>query len=145
MQNYLQNTLGATADEMDYVDRLSKLRMKTRESSRSTFSYSYPSLVIDNFLYHGDLGHATNLGLLNQLGIKHIVNVCDCPLDDMVKEKLNVLWINLYDELKADIKQHFDKTNQFLYECKEKNEKVLVNCQMGISRSSTIVLAYLMK
>jgi protein-tyrosine phosphatase len=63
----------------------------------------------------------------------------------MITEKFNVLWINVNDELQADIKKYFDETNQFLYNCKEKNEKVLVHCQMGISRSSSIVLAYLMK
>jgi len=100
---------------------------------------------IDDFLFHGDLGHASNMNLLKQLDIRHIVNICDCELDDEIKQAFEVLWINLDDTLGVDIRQHFDKTNDFLLKCKEKNEKVLVNCQMGISRSSTIVLAYLMK
>ncbi|CAF0881585.1 unnamed protein product [Rotaria sp. Silwood1] len=146
MEEYLRNTFKATDDELAYLKRIVDLRTKRRQPLTSDRSgYSYPSVVIDDFLYHGDLGHASNIGLLNHLNIRHIVNVCDCPLDKIIIEKYNVLWINLYDELQADIKKHFDETNEFLYNCKQKQEKVLVHCQMGISRSSTIVLAYLMK
>ncbi|CAF1155521.1 unnamed protein product [Rotaria magnacalcarata] len=146
MEDYLRRSFKATDDELNYLKRVIDLRSKRRQplTSKQT-DYSYPSVVIDDFLYHGNLGHASNIGLLNQLGIRHIVNVCDCRLDKTIVEKYNVLWINLYDELQADIKKYFDATNEFLYNCKRKNEKVLVHCQMGISRSSTIVLAYLMK
>ncbi|CAF4410453.1 unnamed protein product, partial [Adineta steineri] len=40
---------------------------------------------------------------------------------------------------------HFDKTNELLHGFYEKNECCLVHCAAGISRSATIVLAYLMK
>jgi len=146
MTDSLRKLFNATDDELAYLKMILDLRMKKRQPLASGNSgYGYPSVVIDNFLYHGDLGHASNIGLLNQLGIRHIINISDCSLDERITEKFNVLWISLYDELRADIKKHFDETNQFLYNCKEKNEKVLVHCQMGISRSSSIVLAYLMK
>jgi protein-tyrosine phosphatase len=66
-------------------------------------------------------------------------------LPKFITENFNVLWINILDDCKTNIKEYFKQTNEFLYLCKEKNEKVLVHCQMGISRSSTIVLAYLIK
>jgi len=146
--DHLQKFFNATDDELAYLKSILDLRTKKRKPvtlESNGFGYGYPSVVIDNFLYHGNLGHASNTNLLNQIGIRHIVNVCDCPLDKKITDNFNVLWINLYDELKTDIKKHFDETNEFLYNCKEKNEKVLVHCQMGISRSSSIVLAYLMK
>ncbi|UJR20926.1 hypothetical protein I4U23_024035 [Adineta vaga] len=146
MEDYLRKSPKATDEELAYLKSMLDLRIKknqTKEIGRS--SLGFPSVVIDNFLYHGDLGHASNIGLLNQLGIQHIINICDCALDQIIVEKFNVLWINLYDDLQADIKKHFDRTNEFLYNCKQKNEKVLVHCQMGISRSSSIILAYLMK
>ncbi len=146
MADPLRRLLNVTEEELTYLKTILTLRTKKRQPLAPERSgYGYPSIVIDDFLYHGDLGHASNIGLLNQLGIRHIVNVCDCSLDQMITEKFNVLWINVNDELQADIKKYFDETNQFLYNCKEKNEKVLVHCQMGISRSSSIVLAYLMK
>ncbi|CAF0933426.1 unnamed protein product [Adineta steineri] len=146
MEDYLRKSLKATDDELTYLKSLLDLRHKKcqlLESERNI--YGFPSLVIDGFLYHGDFDHASNIRLLNELNIQHIIDVCDCRLEQYIIDKFNVLWINLHDELRSDIKKYFDETNQFLYNCKQKNEKVLVHCQMGISRSSTIVLAYLMK
>jgi hypothetical protein len=147
MGGYLKDTFNATDEELTYLNEILALRTKTHESLQSIVRRypGSPSVVIDDFLYHGDLGHASNIKLLNELGIRHIIDVCDCQLDKEILENFHVLWINLYDELKVDIRKHFDETNQFLYDCKQKNEKVLVHCQMGISRSSSIVLAYLMK
>ena len=102
-------------------------------------------MVIDDFLYHGELKHASNKKLLIDLNIRHIINISDCELDQDIHDHFNVVWINLDDDFSADISQHFDRTNEFLQSCKTKGDKVLVHCQMGISRSSSIVLAYLLK
>ncbi|CAF3433051.1 unnamed protein product [Rotaria sp. Silwood1] len=146
MEGYLRETFNATDEELTYLQEIFGHRdQKLKSLSTGRSPYGSPSVVIDDFLYHGDLGHASNIKLLNQLGIRHIIDVCDCQLEKEILENFHVLWINLYDELRADIKKHFEETNEFLRVCKEKNEKVLVHCQMGISRSSSVVLAYLMK
>ena len=145
IEDYLRQKHNATDDELKYLQQILELRSKRREPTGGSSDYVSPSIVLDDFLYHGDLGHASNMGLLNSLGIRHIIDICDCPLDSVIVEKFNVLWINLDDVMEANIKKYFEQTNQFLSECKRKNEKVLVHCQMGISRSSSIVLAYLMK
>ncbi|CAF1250870.1 unnamed protein product [Adineta steineri] len=146
MESYLRDSFNATDEEIAYLNELLDIRVKKRASmSSSKHTYGLPSVVIDDFLYHGDLGHASNMKLLRELNIQHIIDVCDCQLEKEILENFNVLWINLNDEFKADIKKYFEETNKFLYNCKQKNEKVLVNCQMGISRSSSVVLAYLMK
>lgn len=147
MGDYLKGKYNATDEEIARIDELLALRMKKRRSL-SQVSQTHPaspSIVIDDFLYHGNLGHASNMKVLNEVGIRHIINVCDCKLDEDILENFNVLWIILQDDLDQDVKIYFEQTNQFLYECKQKNEKVLVHCQMGISRSAAIVLAYLMK
>ena len=54
----------------------------------------------------------------------------------------------LRKELSPDeyqISQHFTAANTFILNAKQRNEKVLVNCAKGMSRSVTIVLAYLME
>ena len=145
MQPYLVDKLSATNEEINYLKRLYALKLKTPDASIKRQGPRRPSTIIDNFLYHGDLGHAQNMSLLNELGIQHIVNVCDHWLSKEITDQFHVLWIKPKDELSADIRQHFNQTNRFLNACKQKGEKVLVHCQMGISRSSTIVLAYLLK
>lgn len=146
MGEHLKEKMNATDEELAEMQDLMDLRVtKRQQESKFRFSYAEPSLVIDDFLYHGDLGHATSMKLLSALNIKHIVNVCDCPLDSSITSEFDVKWINLDDSLTENIRKHFDDTNDFIAKCKEKNEKVLVHCQAGISRSSSVVLAYLMK
>ena len=49
------------------------------------------------------------------------------------------------DPKKMDVSVYFDKTHNFIAKALAKNEKVLVHCHMGISRSATIVISYIMK
>jgi len=141
-EKLLKDEMRATDEELLYFARIQQLRHKKR---KSILDDDNPSVVIDDFLYHGDMDHASNMNLLMNLGIRHIVNTCDYPLETEITKNFNVLWINIVDDLRNSINQYFQQTNDFLLSCKQKNEKVLVHCQMGISRSSSIVLAYLMK
>ncbi|CAF1446882.1 unnamed protein product [Adineta steineri] len=139
----VRNVLQPTEEELIYFGKLMELTNQKRKLSKN-FEFN-PSVVIDDFLYHGTINHASNMKLLRDLNIRHIINICHVPLDREIIKNFNVLWVNIQDEDDVDINQYFEKTNDFLLSCKEKKEKVLVHCQMGISRSSSIVLAYLMK
>ena len=140
---HLKGEMKATDEELAYFARLMQLQEQKRIIMWN--DYDNPSVVIDDFLYHGNIDHASNMDLLTKLGIRHIVNTCNEPLEEKITKNFNVLWVNIEDDDCANINQHFQQTNDFLFSCKEKKEKVLVHCQMGISRSSSIVLAYLMK
>jgi protein tyrosine phosphatase len=144
LKNLLKNEIQATDEELKSLEKLLKIQKEKMNNERG--SRRQPSVVIDGFLYHGDLGHAIDLDLLLELKIQHIINLCDCPLDKEIQELFDVLWIHdLEDNVQGNIRRYFDQTNEFLSKCKIKNEKVLVHCQAGISRSSSIVLAYLIK
>ena len=142
IKELLTSEMQATAEELNYISRVLGLVYKIRTSAEDD---SIPSIVIDDFLYHGDLGHASDMQLLTSLDIRHIINTCDCPLEKEIMDNFDVLWINIQDDFRTDVSRHFDETNKFLVLCKEKNEKVLVHCQAGVSRSSSVVLAYLIK
>lgn len=58
--------------------------------------------------------------------------------------KYNLLVLAVDDADEYPISQHFAETNAFISAARQRNEKVLVNCAKGMSRSVTIVLAYLM-
>ncbi|CAF1202758.1 unnamed protein product [Rotaria sordida] len=102
-------------------------------------------MIIDDFLYQGDYDHASNTKILKELDIGHIISICDYPLGKNMFDSYNVLWIKVDDMPYTKIRQYFDQTNEFLRACRNKNQRVLVHCQVGISRSSSIVLAYLLK
>ena len=107
--------------------------------------YTNPSVIMDDFLYHGNLKNAMNKTLLEELGIRRIVNVCEFPLEEEILDQRHVLWIRLDDDTYTDIAEHFDLINNFIQSCKVEGQRVLIHCQLGVSRSSAIVLAYLMK
>ena len=52
--------------------------------------------------------------------------------------------IEVDDMCSEDLQKYFEKAFQFIEEGR-KNGKVLVHCAAGISRSSTVVVAYMMK
>jgi hypothetical protein len=142
---HLKQNMQVTSEEIDYIKQLHQLRLKHRSSETKDQRFPYPSMIIDDFLYQGDYDHATNTKILKELDIRHIISICDFPLGKDMFDSYNVLWIKVDDMPHTKIRQHFDQTNEFLHACRNKNERVLVHCQVGISRSSSIVLAYLLK
>ncbi|CAF3073099.1 unnamed protein product [Rotaria socialis] len=141
----LKRDMHATSQEINYLKTLFKLIPQERLLKTDDQNFLLPSMIIDDFLYHGDYEHARNTKLLTNCGIRHIISIWDFPLGKDMFDTYNILWINAKDSPDYNIRKYFDQTNDFLHACKNKNERVLVHCQMGISRSSSIVLAYLMK
>jgi protein-tyrosine phosphatase len=139
----LKDQLDGTDEEQTYIDSLLKLQRAKQLVLRSD-DYRL-STIIDDFLYHSNKYDATNIELLKQYGIRHIVSACNCPPSKIISDNFNVLLINVDDNWNADIRSYFERTNDFLHSARTNNEKALVHCAAGISRSSTIVLAYLMK
>ena len=135
----LRGLYGATVDELAYIDSLIELRRK--HPRRRTNDNSEPSQILDPWLYHGDWTQANNVKLLETLSITHIVNVTERSLLDQSRQ---ILHIPSQNSLTADLLKSFHTTNTFLETCREQDDRVLVHCQRGVSRSSTIILAYLM-
>lgn len=138
-----KDQLQATEEELNYIDDLLKIQWKTQLSHpRGNDSIS---TVIDGFLYLSNLGDATNIKLLKQYNIRHIISVCNCPPSQHVLDNFNVLWINEVDGLYTSLWPYFERTNDLLRSARNSQEKIVVHCQAGISRSPTIVLAYLIR
>lgn len=57
----------------------------------------------------------------------------------------DVLKVFIPDDWDYRIDKHFEETNTFIFERLKARKKVLVHCRMGISRSVTILCAYLMR
>lgn len=141
----LKACMQVTNEEIDYLRRLNKLESTKQIKLADCENIDVPSTIIDDFLYHGSIVHASNKEILNRFGIQNIITICEYSLNSNITKRFNVLRINALDTISTDLSQFFNKTNEFLHECKSKNERVLVHCQAGVSRSSTIVLAYLLK
>lgn len=95
---------------------------------------------INENLYLSDWG-ACRLEYIQELGITKIISLGNEKEHGFYKihENVEYLKIIIEDDKDENISQYFDKTNKFISE-----GIVLVHCNKGISRSSAIIISYLM-
>eukprot|EP00055_Hartaetosiga_balthica_P004799 m.13124 g.13124 ORF g.13124 m.13124 type:complete len:369 (+) comp4112_c0_seq1:45-1151(+) len=114
---------------------------------KGTDSFSdseYPSEILEGKLYLGSWATASKRHVLDDLSITHIVNAtqtCDSPFQD----ELNYIQCPIDDAIGENISEYFDKSLEFIRAAFADEKRVLVHCKMGMSRSSTFVLLYLME
>src|SRR5271166_5973068 len=106
-----------------------------------THGMTGPNKVTDS-LYMGDSICAKNKDLLKLKGITHIIN-CAKELAFMDTHEDNYLFLPMVDDIDYDIQLDVKRAIEFIDLVVEAS-KVFVHCQKGISRSGTIVIAYLM-
>ncbi|XP_050536924.1 dual specificity protein phosphatase MPK-4-like isoform X2 [Daktulosphaira vitifoliae] len=97
-------------------------------------------------VWNRNLSAAMDLSFLKSNNINFIVTVDSCPLPESITNMrdIHIKFIQVTDLESEDLLSHFDSTFQFIKDGIEKSS-VLVHCYFGVSRSSTIVIAYLMK
>lgn len=97
-------------------------------------------------LYIGNKSSASDEHLIDSLGIKFILNVTkDHPNYFEHRPDLVYKQISVNDSSQEDIGAHFEEALWFIDEGRKQGKGILVHCQAGISRSATIVIAFLMK
>eukprot|EP01098_Paradermamoeba_levis_P016022 TRINITY_DN8426_c0_g1_i1.p1 TRINITY_DN8426_c0_g1~~TRINITY_DN8426_c0_g1_i1.p1 ORF type:complete len:169 (+),score=42.74 TRINITY_DN8426_c0_g1_i1:61-507(+) len=82
--------------------------------------------------------------VLRRYGVTHIVDISGCELQDP-PHPIKRLLIDLDDKETENIKKHFNETHDYIHGAVTNGGVVLIHCAAGISRSSTILCAYLMK
>uniref|UniRef100_A0A8D9A3F3 Dual specificity protein phosphatase 12 n=1 Tax=Cacopsylla melanoneura TaxID=428564 RepID=A0A8D9A3F3_9HEMI len=102
-----------------------------------------PNLIEPN-LYLGDLNDAVALKSSNELDMKFVFSVGYFPTLDKVS-KLTYHHIEVADLPSEDLLSYFDSAYDFISDNLSKGAPILVHCYHGMSRSATIVIAYLMK
>ncbi len=96
------------------------------------------------------LGGHNSVKYVNRLvakGVTHVLNMAgELYLDSsqMARYNIKLLHIEAKDTKTYNIRQDFDRAFKFIDETLIRKGKIIVNCARGVSRSATIVLAYLM-
>nr|CAD7592917.1 unnamed protein product [Timema genevievae] len=99
-----------------------------------------------------DYGAAQNKQYLKRLGVTHVLNTAEGNRFGMVNTNegyyrdsgIKYMGVHLLDLPMTNIGAHFNETADFIEEAVKSGGNVMVHCLMGMSRSSTCVLAYLM-
>ena len=99
---------------------------------------------VTNELFIGSMESSTDKNILQNLGITHIV-VAGSYLKKNFPDTFQYYSIEINDADYENISQYFNNSFDFIDNAISNNGKVLIHCAAGVSRSSTILISYLMK
>jgi len=111
---------------------------------KKALSGFFPSEIIPDFLYLGNYQNASSELQLGHLKISHVINAAG-ELPNYFQDKLQYFNVAIDDIPTANISTAFIQTFEFIEKARISNGRVLIHCNMGMSRSSSVTIAYLMK
>ncbi|XP_051983880.1 dual specificity protein phosphatase 22-B isoform X2 [Xyrauchen texanus] len=93
-------------------------------------------------LYLGNFKDARDREQLARNNITHILSIHDTAAP--ILQEMTYLCIAAADAPSQNLIQHFKESIRFMHESRLKGEGCLVHCLAGVSRSVTLVVAYIM-
>ncbi|XP_051511576.1 dual specificity protein phosphatase 10-like [Myxocyprinus asiaticus] len=97
-------------------------------------------------LFLGNERDAQDLEQMQRMNISYILNVTThLPLYHYDLGLFNYKRLPASDSNKQNLRQYFEEAFEFIEEAHQAGRGLLIHCQAGVSRSATIVIAYLMK
>lgn len=100
--------------------------------------------VLTNALYISSYQVASDAAALKQAGITHIVNTAGDVCENCFPNLFSYCTYYLKDINGEDISLLFYRTIEWIHEAIKTGGRVFVHCHQGVSRSATMVIAYLM-
>lgn len=102
---------------------------------------------IEPGLWLGNASAAADIGTLEKHAIRSILSIDSVPLPVHITDhpNLRVRHIQAADVPREDLIRHFEDSNRFIADSLSEGRHVLVHCYFGVSRSATIVIAYMMQ
>uniref|UniRef100_T1J880 protein-serine/threonine phosphatase n=1 Tax=Strigamia maritima TaxID=126957 RepID=T1J880_STRMM len=105
-------------------------------------------------IFIGDVATALCIRILKRLGVTHVLNAAygrgrefgfvNTDATFYERDGIKFLGIPAMDMMSFHLEPYFEEASEFIHQALRDKGKVLVHCRCGISRSSTLVLAYLM-
>ena len=134
-----------TNDKDDQINKMIKLlnMIKLCSTMNILKNDKTPIEIIPN-LFLGSVGCASNLEELQNNKITHIL-CCASGIENKFPDKFKYYNVNLLDKENQNIRIYLDGTYKFIDDALKNGGRVFVHCYAGVSRSASILIAYLMK
>lgn len=100
--------------------------------------------IEDTHIFLGSLAAANNVYILEKNNIKHILSFLDFSPQITCPDKFSYKLFFMHDNVCQDILSSIKEVIPLIEIAAQKNENVFIHCHMGISRSVTVVVAWLM-
>ena len=161
-KNTTVTTVGKIVDPLE--KRLNHIRTRLLNNTlHKRLTHEEPTLIFDKFLYLGGLkslydkvsficlsfisfNFSNDKNRVTRRNITHILSVVWIrPKKDYIPSNVKHLFIKADDTISFNIAPYFDEACRFIEEARQSNGRVLVHCACGVSRSTTLCCAYLMK
>lgn len=99
--------------------------------------------VVRPYLLLASQDAAHDIDTLLRYKVSHVLNVA-YGVTNLFSDRLVYKTLQILDLPDTDITSYFKECSSFIDEAKEQSGVVLVHCNAGVSRSSSIVIGYLM-
>ncbi|XP_023240033.1 dual specificity protein phosphatase 3-like [Centruroides sculpturatus] len=134
------------------IDHLQKVLVRVVPYRTPLGAFAVDCHRVYTDIYVGDENSARNKSYLRAEGITHVLNAAagnkfgqvDTGSSYYRDADVEYLGLNLMDAPGENIQRYFDQSAAFIDDALVKGGKVLVHCMFGMSRSATLVCAYLM-
>ena len=105
---------------------------------------STPISQVDEMLYLGNRQGAMDLSALRRFGITHIVQIQSAPTAPFLSGHFEYHCITIPDMPDQNIVRFLPGALRFIHSAIQQQRKVFVHCDAGVSRSTSVVVAYYM-
>jgi len=116
---------------------------KLRGLAQPWISTNFNVHQIEEGVYIGDLASASNYEKLKEHGITHIITAV-LGVSPQFPKDFTYLTVPIKDVETEDIRPYLGQTTSFIDNALASGGKVFVHCMCGVSRSASIVAAWLM-
>lgn len=91
------------------------------------------------------LGEIISVDEILEMGFTHLLSIIEEFPNDFNKLEIKKMYIEIKDNSSENIYKYFDKCSDFIHNALNEKGKIYVHCKQGLSRSPSIVIAYIMK
>ncbi len=131
-----------TYDNINICELCYQTNIQQLNLANDNLEYESPDHIIDN-IYLGSQKSGVDLHQLSELNIKYVLIVGKGMKETF--DQISYKSIEIDDSLEQDLSNYIQEVLDFIAESQRNNSNVLVHCVSGISRSASIVIAYIMK